>query len=73
VAFISISVIRSSAGDVCQQRPNSILAMLTDFPAPVPERDPTDWLDLAGGSPSICNVVTASDECQNRDIERQSD
>jgi hypothetical protein len=52
---------------------NGVHMLCDDFPAPVPERDPTDWLDLAGGSPSICNVVTASDECQNRDIERQSD
>ncbi len=52
---------------------NGVHMLCDDFPAPVPERDASDWLDLAGGSPSICNEVTASDECQNRDIERQSD
>ena len=52
---------------------NGVHMLCDDFPAPVPERDPTDWLDLPGGSPSICNQVTASEACQNRDIERQSD
>jgi hypothetical protein len=52
---------------------NGVHMLCDDYPAPVPERDPTDWLELPGGSPSICNQVTASEVCQNGDIERHSD